>query len=145
MSKLNQLISTKTRSAKRVGRGYGSGIGGHTSGRGSKGQGSRKSGGVALWFEGGQLPLTKRMPMIRGKSRLKVVRPTIEVNLSALEKLTATDITLETLKLAKVVPPRTSKAKIIATGTITKAIKVTGIKATKAAQIAIEKAGGSLA
>lgn len=144
MSRLNQLTSSKTKSQKRVGRGYGSGVGGHTSTRGQKGQGSRKSGGVALWFEGGQLPLTKRMPMIRGKSRLKVVRPTMEVNLASLDKMQAEEITLETLKLEKVVGPRFKKAKIIKTGEIKRAVTVKGLRVTVAAQKAIEAVGGKV-
>ena len=65
--KLHQLTKTTTRSQKRRGRGYGSGVGGHTVGRGAKGQKARSN--VSLWFEGGQLPLTKRLPFWRGKSR----------------------------------------------------------------------------
>ena len=144
MSKLNQLTKIKTKTSKRVGRGYGSGVGGHTSTRGQKGQGARKSGSVPLWFEGGQLPLTKRMPMIRGKSRLKVVRPTMEVNLSSLDRMKADQISLETLKLENVIGPRFAKAKIINTGTIKRAVHVSGLRITPAAQKAIEAAGGSV-
>lgn len=144
MSKMNQIIAVKTVSRKRLGRGYGSGKGGHTAGRGQKGQGSRKSGGVALWFEGGQLPITKKMPMIRGKSRLKSLRPAMEVNLGRLQAMKADQITIETLKLEKVIGPRFSRAKVIATGKIERPVHLQGIAVSAAARLAIEKAGGSV-
>ena len=92
MSILHQLSSIVDRSHKRLGRGFGSGKGGHTSSRGSKGQRSRTGSKIPLWFEGGQLPLIKRLPMLRGKYRFKVVRPVVELTLSDLEKLTLTGI-----------------------------------------------------
>lgn len=144
MSLLNKLTSVTKSSSKRVGRGYGSGKGGHNSGKGQKGQNSRRGGGVAIWFEGGQLPLIKRMPMQRGKSRLKVVKPTAELNLTEINNLKADTITLDTLKLEKIIDPRFKKAKIIATGKITRKVTVEGISVTKGAQAAIEKAGGKV-
>lgn len=145
MSLLNKLVKSTTRSAKRVGRGYSSGKGGHTSSRGMKGQKSRQGANIPLWFEGGQLPLIKRLPMLRGKGRLNVVRPTAELTLTELNNMKAETITLETLKLEKVISPRFKKAKVIASGNIDRKVTVEGIKVTKAAAQAIEAAGGSVA
>lgn len=83
---LHTLLKVKTRSRKRVGRGYGSGKGGHTSGRGQKGQRSRRT--IPWWFEGGQLPLIRRMPFWRGKGRLHSLRPqTTIIKTGDLERL----------------------------------------------------------
>lgn len=144
MSLLNKLTSITKTSSKRVGRGYGSGKGGHNSSFGTKGQNSRRGGGVAVWFEGGQLPIIKRMPMQRGKSRLKVVNPTAQLTLTELSKMKADTITLDTLKLEKVIDSRFKKAKIIASGEITRKVTVEGLSVTKGAQAAIEKAGGKV-
>jgi len=144
MSLLNQLISITDKSQKRVGRGFGSGKGGHTSGRGTKGQLSRQGGGVPLWFEGGQLPLIKRMPMLRGKSKFNVVRPTAEISLIDLQNMKAEQITLETLKLEKVIDKRFKKAKIINTGKLERKVIIQGLSVSKGAREAIEKAGGSV-
>ncbi|HYD35283.1 MAG TPA: 50S ribosomal protein L15 [Vitreimonas sp.] len=144
MSLLNQLISITTKPKKRVGRGYGSGKGSHTSTRGTKGLKSRVGGKVALWFEGGQLPLVKRLPMIRGKARFKALNPAAEITLNDLQNMSATVITLDTLKLEKVIDQRFKKAKVIATGSLSRAVTVKGIPASAAARQQIEKAGGSL-
>lgn len=144
MSLLNQLPSITGKSKKRIGRGYGSGKGGHTSSRGQKGQKSRVGAKVALWFEGGQLPLTKRLPMMRGKGKLKVVVPTAEIALRDLNKMQAETVTLETLKLEKVIDKRFKKAKVIAGGELTKKVILQGIKATPAATAAIEAKGGQV-
>lgn len=145
MSKvLSQLASITDKAKKRIGRGIGSGKGGHTSSRGTKGQKSRKGSTIPLWFEGGQLPLVKRLPMTRGKSKFKVVRPTAEITLSDLNRVTADTITLDTLKLEKVIDQRFSKAKIIATGKIDRKVTVKGIPTTKAAADAIAQAGGEV-
>ena len=144
MSLLNSLPPVKSSSPKRVGRGYGSGKGGHNSGRGQKGQNSRGGGGVPIWFEGGQLPLIKRMPMQRGKSKLKVVRPTAQLNLTELHNVKADTITLDTLKLEKVIDARFKKAKIVASGVITRKVTIEGIGVTAGAKSAIEKAGGKV-
>ncbi len=144
MSILNQIQATTKKSKKRVGRGYGSGKGGHNSGRGTKGAGARKSPNMPVWFEGGQLPLTKRLPMIRGKSRFKPVGKTAEVNLGDLEKLSTKDITLETLKLANLIDQNARQAKIIATGKISQALNFKGLKISAGAKKIIEKAGGKI-
>ena len=143
MSLLNSLRRTQTGSNKRAGRGYGSGKG-HTSGRGQKGQNSRNGGTRPLWFEGGQLPLFKRLPMQRGKGRFNVINPTAAVTLTDLEKMSAAEVTLDTLKLEKIIDVRFRKAKVIANGTVTRKVTLKGVRATKAAQQAIEKAGGSV-
>ena len=144
MSLLNQIISITTKPKKRVGRGYGSGKGSHTSGRGQKGQKSRTGSNIAPWFEGGQLPLVKRLPMLRGKLRFGVVRPTAQITLSDLQKMKADVITLDTLKLEKVIESKFKKAKVIATGTLTRAVKVVGVGVSAGARQLIEKTGGSV-
>ncbi len=144
MSLLHSLTKLAKRSNKRLGRGIGSGKGGHTSSRGTKGQISRNGTTVPLWFEGGQLPLIKRMPMWRGKGKFKVVRPTAEVSLVDLENMKATTITLDTLKLERVIDKRFKKAKIIGTGTLTRSINVEGVVVSASAKKAIETVGGSV-
>lgn len=144
MSLLQQLTTTKNKSAKRVGRGIGSGKGGHTAGRGQKGQGSRRGAKIPLWFEGGQLPLIKRLPMLRGKGRLKVVRPTAEITLNEVQKMKSDVISLETLKSEKIIEKKFKKAKIIATGKLDRKVTVEGVAITAGAQKAIEALGGSI-
>jgi large subunit ribosomal protein L15 len=144
MSILNKLTKIKSSSAQRVGRGYGSGKGGHTATRGQKGQKSRQGASIPLWFEGGQLPLTKRMPMQRGKSKFNVVRPTAQLTLTEIQNLKTKTITLESLKLEKAIDGRFKKAKIIATGEIKRKVAVDGVGVSAGAKVAIEKAGGSV-
>ncbi len=144
MSLNHTLPPTTAKSKKRIGRGYGSGKGGHTSTRGQKGQWSRSGAKIPLYFEGGNLPLVKRLPMQRGKGLLKVVRPTAELTLADLQALDATLITVDTVRLAGLVPAGVKKFKIIATGSITKSVTVEGISASAAARKAIEAAGGEL-
>ncbi len=141
---LHTLPKTTTSSKKRVGRGTGSGKGGHTAGRGMKGQRSRSGGKRPLWFEGGQLPLVKRLPMLKGKGRFNVVRPVAEITLTDLENLPEKNVSLETLILHEVIDRRFKKAKIINTGSLSKKVTVKGIKTTAAARKAIEKAGGQV-
>lgn len=97
MTTLNQLPKTVTGTKKRLGRGYGSGKGGHTSGRGQKGQKSR--GKLAIWFEGGQLPLIRRTPFIKGKSRFESFKPQpLVIHSDELNKLKdGTIVTLEVI------------------------------------------------
>lgn len=144
MSILSKLTAITTKQAKRRGRGYGSGKGGHTSGRGQKGQSSRQGANVPLWFEGGQLPLIKRLPMWRGKGQLKPLGKTVEVTLAELQSLQLTEVSLDSLKIARVIDKRAKHAKIIATGTISKAITVKGLGITAKARTAIEQAGGTI-
>lgn len=144
MSLLSGLPNITDTARKRVGRGYGSGKGGHTSGRGTKGQNSRAGGKRPVWFEGGHLPIIKRMPMLRGKGRLVSLDQTREVTLSDLNKLDAGEVTLDTLRLAKIVNKQTRQAKIIATGSLKQVINLKGVLTTPAAKKAIQAAGGSV-
>lgn len=127
---------------RRVGRGIGSGIG-KTAGRGHKGQKSRAGGYHKVGFEGGQMPMQRRLPKRGFKSHL--LKFNAEVTLAALEQLGATDVDLVTLKQAGLVGELAKVVKIIKTGELTKAVKLTGIGATAAAKVAIEAVGGSLA
>ena len=126
---------------RRVGRGIGSGIG-KTAGRGHKGQKSRAGGYHKVGFEGGQMPLQRRLPKRGFKSQL--LRFNAEVTLASLEKLGIADVDLLVLKHAGLVGEKAKVVKIIKTGTLTKAVKLTGIGATVGAKAAIEAAGGSL-
>ncbi len=144
MSLLNLLPAIVTKSKKRIGRGIGSGMGGHTVGRGQKGYKSRVGSKVPLWFEGGQLPLIKRLPMQRGKGKFKVIDPTAEISLTALNRMQAEIVTLESLKLEKVIDKRFHKAKIVASGKLERPVTIKGIGVSEAAQAAIAQAGGQI-
>jgi large subunit ribosomal protein L15 len=126
---------------RRVGRGIGSGLG-KTAGRGHKGQSSRSGGFHKVGFEGGQMPLQRRLPKRGFVSRMR--DDTAEVRLSDLAKLPVTEIDLLALKAAGVVPALAKTAKVIKTGKLDKAVKLSGLSATKGARAAIEAAGGSL-
>jgi len=127
---------------RRVGRGIGSGLG-KTAGRGHKGQKSRSGGYHKVGFEGGQMPLQRRLPKRGFKSHL--LKYNAEVTLTALSLLEAIDIDVLTLKQAGLVAEMAKVVKVIKTGEITRAIKLTGIGATAGAKAAIEAAGGSVA
>ena len=127
---------------RRVGRGIGSGLG-KTAGRGHKGQKSRAGGYHKVGFEGGQMPLQRRLPKRGFKSHQ--LQFNAEVTLASLELLGAAEVDMLTLKQAGLVKERAKTIKIIKTGAITKAIKVTGVGATAGAKAAIEAAGGSVA
>ncbi len=135
---------TKT-GKKRLGRGRGSGVGGHTVGRGQKGQKTR--GVIPLWFEGGQLPLVRRTPFIKGKHRFQVInnQPTT-VNFDLLSKHFEDKSVVDNLTLAKALKISEKVAKngfkVIATGKLTKALEVK-VAASAGAIKAIEVAGGS--
>jgi large subunit ribosomal protein L15 len=144
MSLIQSLTKIVEKSRKRVGRGPGSGKGRHTAGRGTKGQRARKSGEAPAWFEGGQLPLVKRMPMMRGKARFNVLHPTAAVSLSDLEKMKADVITLDTLKIEKVIDKEFKKAKVIANGSLTRKVMVKGLPVSQTAAKMIQQAGGSI-
>ncbi|MBI1195952.1 MAG: 50S ribosomal protein L15 [Gammaproteobacteria bacterium] len=128
-------------SARRVGRGIGSGLG-KTCGRGHKGQHSRSGGYHKVGFEGGQMPLQRRLPKVGFSSR--VGRFVAEVRLSEIEKLEGDSIDLASLKAASIVPIQTKTARIIASGEISRAVTVSGVHATKGARAAIEAAGGKV-
>ncbi len=127
---------------RRVGRGIGSGLG-KTAGRGHKGQKSRSGGYHKVGFEGGQMPLQRRLPKRGFKSHL--LKFNAEVTLTALEKLGLPEVDLLTLKQAGLVGELAKVVKVVKTGALTKAVKLTGIGATAGAKAAIEAAGGSLA
>ena len=127
---------------KRVGRGIGSGLG-KTAGRGHKGQKSRAGGFHKVGFEGGQMPLQRRLPK-RGFVSLTAAR-NVEVRLSSLEKLPVDEIDLLALKQAGVVPGDALSAKVILSGKLTRKVNLKGVGATKGAKAAIEAAGGSVA
>lgn len=130
-----------THSKKRVGRGIGSGLG-KTAGRGHKGLKSRSGGSVKPGFEGGQMPLQKRLPKFGFSSRIG--RVTAEVRLSELNKIEGDIIDLEILKQADVIGANMKRAKIFASGELTKAVTVKGVAVTKGAKAAIEAAGGKV-
>jgi large subunit ribosomal protein L15 len=127
---------------RRVGRGIGSGLG-KTAGRGHKGQKSRAGGYHKVGFEGGQMPLQRRLPKRGFKSANLQFNG--EVTLADLEKLGAAEVDLLALKAAKLVPQIVKNVKVIKTGELKRAVKLTGIGATAGAKAAIEAAGGSLA
>ena len=126
---------------RRVGRGIGSGIG-KTAGRGHKGQKSRAGGYHKVGFEGGQMPMHRRLPKRGFKSHL--LKFNAEVMLGALQQLGAPEVSLVSLKQAGLVGELAKVVKIIKTGELTMAVTLTGIGATAAAKVAIEAAGGSL-
>jgi large subunit ribosomal protein L15 len=130
--------SKKTR--LRVGRGASAGQG-KTSGRGVKGQRARKGGYHKVGFEGGQMPLQRRLPKVGFRSKIKATRA--EVRLSELNGIEGV-IDLAALKKAGVVDAFTEQAKVILSGELKKAVQLKGIKATKGAAAAIAKAGGSI-
>lgn len=130
------------RAAKRVGRGIGSGLG-KTAGRGHKGQKSRSGGYKSVGFEGGQMPLARRLPK-RGFVSLTAGQ-VVEVRLSELDKLPVDEIDLLVLKQAGVISSEALGAKVILSGELTRKVVLKGIAATKGAKAAIEQAGGSIA
>jgi large subunit ribosomal protein L15 len=127
---------------RRVGRGIGSGIG-KTAGRGHKGQKSRAGGYHKVGFEGGQMPMQRRLPKRGFKSHL--LQFNAEVTLTDLNLLDATDVDMLTLKQAGLVSEKAKVIKVIKTGEVTKAFKLNGVGATAGAKAAIEAAGGSVA
>ena len=127
---------------RRVGRGIGSGFG-KTAGRGHKGQKSRAGGFHRVGFEGGQMPLQRRLPKRGFKSPLALTRA--EIRLSDLENLGVADVDLLVLKQAGLVPVLVKNVKVILSGEITKSVNVTGLSVTKGAKEAIESKGGKVA
>lgn len=127
---------------RRVGRGIGSGLG-KTAGRGHKGQKSRAGGYHKVGFEGGQMPLQRRLPKRGFKST--TAKYNAEITLTALQKLAVDEVDLLTLKQAGLVPELAKIVKVIKAGELTKKVVLKGIGATAGAKAAIEAAGGSLA
>ena len=127
--------------AKRVGRGIGSGLG-KTGGRGHKGQKSRSGGFHKVGFEGGQMPLQRRLPKVGFSSRK--ARFMAEIRLPELLKVEGDVVDLLSLKAANIIGHQIKRAKVILSGEITKAVTVRGLGATKGARAAIEAAGGKV-
>lgn len=125
----------------RVGRGIGSGLG-KTGGRGHKGQKSRSGGRVRPGFEGGQMPLQKRLPKYGFTSRVSLV--SAEIRLAELNKVEAEIIDLDALKAADLISQNIKRAKVFLSGELTKAVTIKGLAVTKGARAAIEAAGGKV-
>ena len=144
VTQLNTLqpAAGSKKARRRVGRGIGSGLG-KTAGRGHKGQKSRSGGFHKVGFEGGQMPLQRRLPKRGFKSA--ALKFNAEVMLSDLERLGLAEVDLAALKNAGLVKGSARFVKVIKNGELTKAVKLTGVGATAGAKEAIEKAGGSLA
>ena len=130
-----------THARRRVGRGIGSGLG-KTGGRGHKGQKSRSGGFHKVGFEGGQMPLQRRLPKRGFKSLTAAANA--EIRLNELNLLAVNEIDVLVLKQAGLVPATVSNVKVIASGEISKAVTLKGVKATKGAKAAIEAAGGKV-
>jgi large subunit ribosomal protein L15 len=126
---------------KRAGRGISSGLG-KTAGRGHKGQKSRTGGTVRAGFEGGQQPIQMRLPKFGFNSAM--ARVTAEVRLSELDKVEADVIDLQALKDADIIPNRMSRARVMLSGSVTKAVTIKGIGVSAGARAAIEAAGGKV-
>ena len=140
LNTLKPALGEKT-SRKRVGRGMGSGIG-KTAGRGHKGQKARSGGFTKIGFEGGQMPLQRRLPKVGFSSRISIV--TSQVTLGQLDKLTEKDINIDVLKKHNLITKNILRVKVMLSGEINRAINLVGIKATKGAKAAIEAAKGTI-
>ena len=136
-----QPVEGATHARRRVGRGIGSGLG-KTGGRGHKGQKSRSGGFHKVGFEGGQMPLQRRLPKRGFKSLTAAANA--EIRLNELNLLAVNEIDVLVLKQAGLVPAAVSNVKVIASGELSKAVVLKGIKATKGAKAAIEAAGGKV-
>lgn len=141
--RLNDLkpASGAKRNRRRVGRGIGSGLG-KTAGRGHKGQKSRSGGFHKVGFEGGQMPLHRRLPKRGFTSPIRGL--TAEVRLDELQRMTVTDIDLPALKAAGVIRRDALAAKVILSGKLERSVNLKGIKVTKGARVVIEAAGGKI-
>ncbi|WP_461521878.1 50S ribosomal protein L15 [Porticoccus sp.] len=131
----------RIKEGKRVGRGIGSGLG-KTAGRGHKGQKARSGGSVRPGFEGGQMPLQKRLPKYGFTSRIS--RITAEIRLSELNSISGDVVDIESLRSAGLINGSIRRAKVFLSGELTKAVTVKGLRVTKGAQAAIEAAGGKV-
>jgi large subunit ribosomal protein L15 len=129
------------KSPKRVGRGIGSGTG-KTAGRGHKGQKARSGGGIRPGFEGGQMPLQKRLPKYGFSSRIS--RTTAQIRLGELNSIEGDVVDLEALKKADLVRDNVVRARVFLSGELGKALTLKGLAVTKGAREAIEKAGGKV-
>lgn len=141
--KLNELAPAvgAKKTARRRGRGIGSGIG-KTGGRGIKGQTSRSGSSIPAGFEGGQMPIYRRLPKFGFTSKLAMT--TAEVRLSELNKIEGDVVSVETLKAANIIRGDMKRARIILSGNVARAFTFKGVKVTKGAKEAIKAAGGSV-
>lgn len=130
-----------THAPKRVGRGIGSGLG-KTSGKGHKGQKARSGGTVRPGFEGGQMPLQRRLPKFGFSSR--VGRATAEIRTSELAAVEGDVVTIESLLAANIINSSIKRAKVMLSGDVARALTVDGLRVTKGARAAIEAAGGKV-
>lgn len=144
MSILKSLPAVKNDQTKRLGRGYGSGKGGHTSSRGQKGHNSRTGGGVPLWFEGGQLPIIRRLPWQRGKGRLVSLDKSQEVQLRTIVSRKLTMVDIDSLKAAGLIDNQAQGAKVIGPMKLEEAYTLRGVAVTAGVRQAIEAAGGKV-
>ncbi len=135
--------NNRTGKGKRLGRGYGSGVGGHTSTRGTKGQKSRAGHKSLIFFEGGNVPFFRRMPKFAGFNRVGKVKATA-INLDILEKnfKDGEIVSLETLKEKALISQATSSVKILGDGDISKKVEINNIPTSQSASKKIIKAGG---
>ena len=131
----------RNKEGKRAGRGIGSGLG-KTAGRGHKGQASQTGGSIRPGFEGGQMPLQKRLPKFGFTSRLAAV--TAEIRLSELDLIEGEVVDIDALRNAGLINNNILRAKVFASGEVTKAVTLKGIGASKGAIAAIEAAGGKV-
>lgn len=129
------------RAGKRLGRGIGSGLG-KTGGRGHKGQKARAGGFHKVGFEGGQMPLQRRLPKVGFSSRIG--RVSAEVRLHELAKVEGDTVDIELLKAANIISRNIQRVKVMASGELSKALTVKGLKVTRGARAAIEAAGGKV-
>lgn len=140
LNSLQPAIGSRT-DAKRVGRGMGSGYG-KTCGRGHKGQKSRSGGRIKPGFEGGQMPLQKRLPKFGFTSRIS--RVSAEIRLAELAGVEADVIDLSALRAAGLVNSNVRRAKVFLSGKLDKAVKIKGLRITAGAKVALEAAGGQV-
>ena len=141
--KLDELTPAQsTKSRTRVGRGIGSGLG-KTSGRGHKGQKARSGGGVRPGFEGGQMPSYRQMPKLKGFKLINQIKYA-EINVSAIERLSLDEISLESLKEAKKAHPSTQGLRVMGNGEIKRKVTVKATYVTPSAREKIEAAGGKV-
>lgn len=140
---LNTLapVEGEKKNRRRVGRGIGSGFG-KTCGRGHKGQKSRSGGFTKIGFEGGQMPLQRRLPKVGFSSRISQI--TSQVSLSEIDKLKEKEVTVDALKKHNLVTKNIKYVKVMLSGEINRAVTLTGIKATTGAKAAIEAAKGKV-
>lgn len=141
--RLNELSPAEGshKAKRRRGRGIGSGLG-KTGGRGIKGQTSRSGSGIRSGFEGGQMPLYRRLPKFGFTSKIAMV--TAEVRLSELNKIEGDEVSVASLKAANIIRHDMQRARIILSGDVKKAYTFKGVKVTKGAKAAIEAAGGKV-